>query len=424
MTKPALTAGDLAAVDAVLRSDDAERGQQYPGTLLVRQPIHTVYVPADQVHAGLSEEWGRRALRALHDHAPDAERLASATGVAAETVASIWDQLLAKLGTEPIEDLRVDLEDGYGSRGDDAEDADALAAGRAIADARDHGVLPPFCGLRFKSLEAGTRARGIRTLDLLIGAVLERGELPVGWVQTLPKVTSVRQVTAMVELCTRLEAGYGLAAGQLRFEIQVETPQAILANDGTATVAVMIRAAEGRCTGLHFGTYDYTASLGIAGGYQALDHPSADHAKAVMQVAAAVTAVRVSDGSTNVLPVGDQDAVHAAWALHTRLVGRALERGLYQGWDLHPAQLPTRFLATYLFFRRDLGSLAERLRQYLHRVEGGVLDEPATAQAMAAFLLRAVQCGAATADEVATLAGCQLAELIELAGRRMVRAPG
>jgi hypothetical protein len=391
MTKPALSSRDLAAIDAVLGDDDAERRVRYPGGVLARQPVHTVYVPADKIHAGISQQWGEAALDALRDHAPDAERLAAATKTASDDVAQVWDLLLAKLGTEPIEDLRVDLEDGYGSRDDDDEDADVVAAGRAVADALAHGVLPPYCGTRFKSLEAGTRARGIRSLDLLIGAILDRGELPPGWVQTLPKVTSV----------------------------QVETPQAIVGADGAVALAPMIHAAQGRCTGLHFGTYDYTAALGIAGGYQALDHPSADYAKAVMQVAAAGTAVRVSDGSTNVLPVGDRDAVHAAWALHLRLVSRSLERGLYQGWDLHPSQLPTRFLATYLFFRRDLAGLAERLRRYLQGGSGDVLDEPATAQAIAAFLLRAVNCGAVSADEIATLADCQVATLVELAGRRV-----
>ncbi|HEY0237370.1 MAG TPA: aldolase, partial [Friedmanniella sp.] len=177
--------------------------------------------------------------------------------------------------------------------------------------------------------------------------------------------------------------------------------------------------AAGRCTGLHFGTYDYSAALGISGGQQALDHPVADHAKLVMQLAAAGTGVRVSDGSTNLVPVGDAHAVHAAWALHARLVRRSLERGLYQGWDLHPAQLPTRFVATYLFFRTGLERVGDRLRGYLARDESGVLDEPATAQALAAFLLRGVRCGAVSADEVFGLTGTDLTTVLGLAARRV-----
>ena len=135
--------------------------------------------------------------------------------------------------------------------------------------------------------------------------------------------------------------------------------------DGTATVARLIQAADGRLTGLHYGTYDYSAACGIAAGYQSLEHPAADYAKAVMQVAAAGTGVRLSDGSTNVLPVGDTTAVHAAWALHARLVRRSLERGFYQGWDLHPAQLPTRYAATYGFYRDGRDAATARLAAYL-----------------------------------------------------------
>jgi hypothetical protein len=195
----------------------------------------------------------------------------------------------------------------------------------------------------------------------------------------------------------------------------------VLLADGTAGVAAMLHAAEGRCTGLHFGTYDYTAALGVAGGFQALDHPAADHAKAVLQLAAAGTGVRVSDGSTNLVPAGDREQVHAGWARHARLVRRSLERGFYQGWDLHPAQLPTRYLSTYLFFRTGLPAIGRRLDHYLHgtAVAGGPMDEPATAQALAAFLLRGVHCGAVDEAEVATLTGAELPAVAALASRRV-----
>ena len=155
-----------------------------------------------------------------------------------------------------------------------------------------------------------------------------------------------------------------------------------------------MHAAEGRCTALHFGTYDYTAALGISGGYQAMDHPSADHAKSVMQLAAAGTGVRVSDGSTNIIPVGDRDAVHSAWALHARLVRRSLERGFYQGWDLHPGPAADPLPRDVHVLPHGLERTGARLDAYLNGAEGGVMDEPATAQALAAFLMRGVHCGA------------------------------
>lgn len=417
--EPGLTPADLAAVDRLLADADAARVAAYPGDRVDRQPVHTVYVPADRFHPDLPAEWGARAAAVLAEHAPGPVELAAVLDVDPDSLGAVWERVVAKLGAEPIEDLRVDLEDGYGTRSDEEEDRDAVAAGTALAAAVQQGTAPPFLGIRFKSLEAATRPRGLRSLDQVLGALLSEVELPAGWVVTLPKVTSVDQVRAMVEVCGRLEDAYGLGAGSLRFEIQVETPQAILLGDGTAGVAAMVHAAGGRCSGLHFGTYDYSAALGISGGYQALDHPAADHAKAVMQLAAAGTGVRVSDGSTNLVPVGDRAAVHAGWARHARLVRRSLERGFYQGWDLHPAQLPTRFVSTYLFFRTDLDGIGARLRAYLDQREGGVMDEPATAQALAAFLLRGVHCGAVGVEELAALTGVGLERITALADRRI-----
>jgi citrate lyase beta subunit len=236
-----------------------------------------------------------------------------------------------------------------------------------------------------------------------------------GFVVTLPKVTSVAQVEAMALVCDRIEDAHGLPAGTLRFEIQVETPQSILGPDGTALVARMIHAAPTRVVGLHYGTYDYSAFCGIAAPYQSLEHPVADHAKAVMQAAAAGTGVRLSDGSTNILPIGDVEQVRRGWALHLRLVRRSLERGFYQGWDLHPAQLPTRYAATYAFYRDGFAAAADRLHRYATRAEGGILDEPATARALADFLVRGLECGALQGDDVHRVSGMTTDGLTALA---------
>jgi citrate lyase beta subunit len=417
MTAPRLPAEVLDDLDRRLAPADAELAARYPGDAGARQPVHTVYVPADRMVPGLPADWGARALVALDAHAPTGQRLAEATGLDPGLVDQVLPGVLAKLAREPIEDLRLDFEDGYGNRPPAEEDTHALGAARALAEALASAAAPPQAGLRIRSLEAPTRRRGLRTLDLFLGALLAEADLPDGFVVTLPKVTDVRQVEAMALVCGRLEEAHGLAAGRLRFELQVETPQAILAADGTATVARMAHAAGGRCVGLHFGTYDYGAACGIAAAYQSLEHPAADHAKAVMQVAAAGTGVRLSDGSTNVLPVGDTAAVHAAWRLHARLVRRSLERGFWQGWDLHPAQLPTRYLATYAFFRHGLPAAGDRLWAYTERADGGVLDEPATARALAAFLARGLDCGALTEAEVQRRSGLDRAAIDALAGR-------
>ncbi|UNX54891.1 aldolase/citrate lyase family protein [Georgenia sp. TF02-10] len=411
--RTSLDAATRAAVEDLLGPADTALARAYPGDDGARQPVHTVYVPADRYRAGLAAEWGAQAQAALAAAGgPDA--VVEAVGVPPGLRAEVAGQVAGKLAREPVEDLRIDLEDGYGDHGD-AEDEVAVAAARALRAELDAATATPFVGIRFKSLERPTRARGLRTLDLFLTALAGTGPLPAGLVLTLPKVTSVAQVTAMVTVCAALERAHALPAGRLRFEVQVETPQAILGPDGTALVAAMVHAGEGRVSGLHYGTYDYSAALGVAAAYQAMDHPAADHAKAVMQVAAAGTGVRLSDGSTNVLPVGDPAQVRAAWALHGRLVRRSLERGYYQGWDLHPAQLPSRFAATYAFYREGLPAAADRLRAYLGHHEGAVLDEPATARALAAFLRRGLDCGAVEPAELSERAGVGPADLARLA---------
>ena len=405
---------DVAAVDAIVAPSDAALAGQYPGEEASRQPVHTVYVPAgDGLPPDLLQQWGSAALEAIVQHAATPSEMATATGLDVARVSTVWDSVVAKLEREPVEDLRVDFEDGYGVRPDAEEDADSAAAVQVLMQAAS-----PFCGIRIKSFEAATRRRALRTLDLVVSGLVARGGLPDGWVVTLPKVSAVEQVLGMVEACARLEAVHGLEPGRLRFEVQVETPQAVLGADGGATVARIVHAGSGRVSGLHYGTYDYSAALGIPAGQQSLEHPAADHAKAVMQLAAAGTGVRLSDGSTNVLPVGSRDDVHAAWRLHARLVRRSLERGYYQGWDLHPAQLPTRYAATYLFFRDGLPSASDRLRRYVSRQGGGVLDEPATARALASFVLRGVHCGAVTDSEADALTGLDRAGLTALARPR------
>jgi citrate lyase beta subunit len=372
-----LTEETFAAADARLSEVDARVAARYPGEPAGRQPVHTVYVPADRYGPGLLADWGEQAGKVFVER-----------GDELGLDAGIVSRVRRKLAEEPIEDLRIDFEDGYGHPGDEAEDAMALSCGRALASAE----RPPFVGIRFKSLEQATRRRGIRTLDLFLAGLLENGSLPDGFVVTLPKVTAVEQVSVAVDVLAALEKAYGLAEGALRFEVQVETPQSIVDASGAVAVPLIVDAAQGRCSGLHYGTYDYSAALGIAASQQRMDHPAADFAKELMQVSAAGTGVRLSDGSTNKLPVGD--ALLDGWREHLRLVRRSLERGFYQGWDLHPNQLPTRFAATYAFFREGLPAAAERLHDYATQAESGVLDEPATAQALAAFLCRGLDCGA------------------------------
>ncbi|GLW75149.1 aldolase [Kitasatospora phosalacinea] len=407
-----------SAVEALLAPVDAELTRRYPGEPGSRQPVHTVYVPADAFGADTVREWGAQALAAFDEHAGTPGRLAEALGVADDALlADVHARVRAKLEREPIEDLRIDFEDGYGPRPDAEEDAEAVRAAQLVAAAVADGSAPPYVGIRTKCMEAPVRARGIRTLELFLGTLLAAGGLPDGLVLTLPKVTYAAQVTALVRLLEDFERRAGLPAGRIGFEIQVETTQAILGPDGRATVALMIEAAEGRATGLHYGTFDYSAACGVSAAHQSMDHPVADHAKAVMQVAAAGTGVRLSDGSTNVVPTGTTEQVHAAWRLHHGLVRRSLARAYYQGWDMHPAHLPTRYAAVYAFYREGLAAACARLAAYVAKTGGDVMDEPATARALSGYVLRGLDCGAVDLAEVTERTGLDRARLDALAGR-------
>ncbi|MFD5397794.1 DUF6986 family protein [Streptomyces sp. NPDC127097] len=413
-------------IGAALAQVDADLARRYPGDPGTRQPVHTVYVPGDAFAADTLRSWGDQALAALDEHAPDAKALAAVLGLPEALADEVHDRVRAKLVHEPIEDLRIDFEDGYGPRPDAEEDAAAARAAALVAAAygggtsrpeAGGGTAAPYMGIRMKCMEAAVRDRGIRTLDIFLTRLMAAGGLPDGLVLTLPKVTYAEQVTAMVRLLEAFERTHGLESGRIGFEIQIETTQSILGADGRATVSRMIEAAEGRATSLHYGTFDYSASCGVSAAHQSLDHPVADHAKAVMQVAAAGTGVRLSDGSTNVLPVGPTDRVHAAWRLHHGLVSRSLARAYYQGWDMHPAHLPTRYAAVYAFYRGGLEQAAARLAAYVAKAGGEVMDEPATAKALSGYLLRGLDCGAVDTAEVARLTGLTRADLDALAGR-------
>ncbi|MGO3865133.1 DUF6986 family protein [Glutamicibacter arilaitensis] len=405
----------LASIEAKLAATDRLLENSYPGETGARQPVHTVYVPGDKYNADLPAAWGANAL-ATAGNAVGLAKLAAKLNLAEPD--RLGELVAAKLASEPIEDLRLDFEDGYGNRPDAEEDAAVIAAADSVSAAVSAGKAPACIGIRFKCLEAPTRGRGIRTLDLFITRLLENGPLPEGLRLTLPKVTTVAQVEAMVHLAEQVERVHGLEAGRIRFEVQVETPQVILAANGTHPVAQLIASGKGRVSSLHYGTYDYSASLGVAAGYQSMEHPVADFAKDVMQVAVAGTGVELSDGSTNIIPAGDPENIAAAWELHARLVSRHLARGIYQGWDMHENHLVTRYLATFAFFREGLQAAGTRLRNYVHQISSAIMDEPATARALARYIHRGVACGAVTADEVTELAQITLPELEAIALNR------
>ncbi|SDJ64340.1 HpcH/HpaI aldolase/citrate lyase family protein [Actinopolyspora mzabensis] len=416
MPSTSLNRADVDVRLAPLADVDARIAARFRRTATARQPVHTCYVPAGRVDAGTLRNWGDEALAALDEHAPSAADLAGVIDVSERRATEVLPRVRAKLQRSPVEDLRIDFEDGYGAPGDEVEDADAERTAGVVAEWLRQGTAPDNFGLRVKSFDdPELRARSVRTLDVFLTELLARhGELPGGFLLTFPKVVDVRQVEAFVEVLELVERTLGLASGSLRFEIQVETTQSIVDTEGRLALPRFIGAGRDRISGLHFGTYDYTAGCGLTAAHQHLAHRACDFARHVMQVSAAGTGIFLSDGSTNVLPVGGAEQVRHGWRTHYGLVRRSLEHGFYQGWDLHPAQLVTRYAAVFAEFRDSAESEAARLAAYVSATGGAVLDEPATARALAASFVRALDNGATDAEEVARMTGVPEPELREL----------
>jgi hypothetical protein len=253
---------------------------------------------------------------------------------------------------------------------------------------------------------------------MFLSRVLDRsdGVLPPNFVVTLPKITGPEQVAALASACDAFEYWRGLPAGLLRFELMVETTQSIFAIDGTVALPRLIAEGGGRIVAAHFGTYDYTAACSITAAHQHMQHPVCDFAKHVMQVALAGTGIWLSDGATNIMPIGSREVVHRAWRLHAGHIRHSLVNGFYQGWDLHPGQLPTRYAAVYAFFLEGLDAASDRLRNFVQKAAqatlvGDVFDDAATGQGLLNYFLRAMNCGAITEEEAVDKSGLTLEEL-------------
>jgi citrate lyase beta subunit len=405
---------ETASATEALRVANVAFAAKYPGEPGGRQPVHTLYGGAQFYGAGNARELGERALRLFTRYAGDGSTLVHAMGagrVDPSIASRVHARVLSKLQREPVEDFRIDFEDGFGARPDAEEDRVAIHAARELARSIAAGTAPPFTGIRVKSLAGEGTRRAARTLELFLGALLEErgGVMPAGFVVTLPKVNVPEQPRALVRWLDRLEARHGLAAGTLRMEMMLETTQAFMGPDGRSPLPAFLDACEGRCTGVHLGVYDFTASCGVSALHQSTAHPMCELARNTMRLAYGGRGVFLSDGSTNVLPVGphagpslteaqrdeNAEAVRRAWRLSYRHIRHALEGGFYQGWDLHPAQLPARFAACYVFFLEGFAEAATRLRAFIGRATlAQIADEPATAEALLNSVQRALACGA------------------------------
>lgn len=426
----------------------------YPGDSPERQPVQTVYGGANLFKGDTVLKMAGAAKQSLKSYAPNFAVLAKALELpgyeglpenptevealvqklntlnAEEKVNhpawipyAVYQKILRKLENEAVEDFRIDFEDGFGNRPDDEEDATAVQAANEVAKGINENTLSPFIGIRIKPFTEELKKRGVRTLDIFISTLLEKtnGKLPSNFVVTLPKVQIPEQVTALVRLFELLEKNNGLKEGTLKMEIMIETTQSIINPEGGNALRGLVNAGEGRCTAAHFGTYDYTASCNITAKYQAMDHPVCDFAHHMMKVALAGTGIFICDGATNVMPVGphrganlskEQEAentmvVHRAWKLAYDHIRHSMFHGFYQGWDLHPAQLPIRYAAVYSFFLESYDAAVVRLRNFIDKagqatLSGDVFDDAATGQGLLNYFLSAINCGAVSVEEAMT----------------------
>jgi citrate lyase beta subunit len=435
-----------AAAGPLLERLAAARGAgDTPVARAGRQPVHVLYGGAHLFKADSARKLGGLARAALAEQAPDAESFGALFG-AGPLSAEVRARVERKLQEEPIEDLRIDFEDGYGHRPAGEEDADAARCGRAVAEGMAAGSLPPLLGIRIKALGGASAARGVRTLGLFFEALCQAsgGKVPPQFCVTLPKVSLPAEVEALAGLLSAVERQCGLRDRSLQLELMVETAAALVGPQGTLRLRQLVEAGQGRCAAAHFGAYDYLASLGLTGAAPSLAHPACDLARQLLQLSLAGTGVRLSDGATTVLPIArhrapkgapaltaqqeqeNREAVAAASRLHFSNVRRALEAGLYQGWDLHPAQLVARYAAVYSFFLAGLAPSAARLKNFLGEAAqatrvGEVFDDAATGQGLLEFFARGLACGALTEAE-ALCAGLTRSELEGRSFEAIVRA--
>jgi len=387
-----------------------ERAQQQYTTSFAgdggrRQPLHVVYGGAHLFKPETPKKLGALALEALTKFAATPHELGEALGLPLHVAQRVHPRLIEKLRREPVEDLRIDFEDGYGHRPDAEEDEHACTSAAHYAKARVEGQLPAFSGLRIKPLSRELAPRALKTLSLfLAGCGAPKGE---GVLVTLPKVVMAEQARVLVNALDEL------GATSARVELMIEAPQSL----------TILRELSGACGerlhAVHFGAYDYTAALDLAASEQRLRHPTCDFARHQMKVAFAGTSVFVSDGATTTFPVPihrgatlnptqeaeNRTAVHAAWRASADDIRHSLSNGLYQGWDLHPAQLVARFGTVFGFFIENLEPMTKRLKGFVDSLgqatlSGVSFDDAATGQGLLNFFLRGLSCGALTPAEL------------------------
>ena len=413
----------LAEVCSEISGGNSDIKKYYPGDFPERQPVQTVYGGAQLFNSETIKKIGELALKSMQDYGSDPVEFAGSLGIEGDDNYKkiIHAKVLSKLENEAVEDFRIDFEDGFGIRSEEEEDKTAEFTAGEVLTAMNENILSPFMGIRIKSFSDEMMKRAIRTMDIFITRVTEQsaGKLPENFVITLPKVLNKNQVSAMVKILKVLEKKLGLKEGSLKIELMIETTQSIFDINGNANLLQLVKEAEGRCIAAHFGVYDYTALCDITAKHQNMQHPVCDFARHMMKVTLAGTGIWLSDGATNVMPVtvhkGDvlseieqrenSAGIYKAWKNSFDDIKHSLKNGFYQGWDLHPAQIPVRYAAVFDFFLEGIGQASDRLSNFIDKAAqatlvGDIFDDAATGQGLLNYFLRAYNCGAVTEEEI------------------------
>lgn len=383
------------------------------------QPIHVMYGGAHLFSEKTFEKIASLAIQSFDYAAKDHKALMSITN---ETwgesfSADVYNRVQRKLATAPVEDYRVDFEDGYGVRSDDEEDRHAKAAAHTMMAVVGKTHSPPNIGLRIKPLSLAGMRRALKTLAIFVdelGELRRRGPADLKHViVTLPKVTNAEQVATLVEILEGYEKDYHLGHGFFSIELIIESPEAFLGLNGSIPVASFLHAAAGRCRGLHFGVYDFTSSLGIGSAGQSIDHVACDFARLWIQVAAALAPnMAISDGIISRLPLVPKETssqsralFEDSWRYNYQQMMRSLTNGYYQGWDLHPCQLPIRHVVNHVFVLKEFNGAVERLKAFMAKAHqashvGGMFDDRASVLGLINFFDRAMTSGVVNKAEL------------------------
>jgi hypothetical protein len=402
-----------------------------------RSPVHVVYGGAHRFKHDTPQKLGNIALSSLRTYAPTAAELSVALGFTGldDLISKVFERTQMKLEFEPVEDFRIDFEDGYGVRPNDEEDSHAISAAEALACAFTERGSTQFTGLRIKSFGAATRARAERTLSLFIPRLLEStgGKFPGQFRVTLPKVSCESEVADLAGILTEIENRNSLAKNSILIELMIETPAAVFDGTGAVTTPKLVRAGGGRCRSAHFGAYDYTAALGISAKYQNLRHPACELARNIMLATLVPLGVRVVDSVTTEIPAPphrgtalsetqkqeNRSTVHHAWRTHFENVIYSMSNGFYQSWDLHPNQLVARFAAVNYFYLDGFDEQAVRLKNYVDSaaqatLTGTAFDDAASARGVVNFFIRGLNCGALSNNEIEAATGLDRSRLYNL----------